>query len=368
MKKKRPLRVLFGTNDIGFRIGLYSKFLQKQYGDKILVHSYVTYKLPKHHYETHFTYEYNNLFAKPVFVRWFLTFYNFLRFFGKYDMFFFFSGETLLTRKLRPLEFRLYKLLGKRIVMSFVGADIRSPKYLQWKNEHIYEFLKGTEVPKKTEPFQDKLIRDSRKYAEKIFVSTPDLLDIIPEAEYFPVMLDFEQFGRDFEAAEPFEKPDDEVWILHAPSEPKTKGSHYIHHIAEELEEKFGKKVRFVMPARNYQPVAAAYSVTRYELFRWYKSCDIVIDQMLIGWYGMQTVEAIASGNRTIVFIDEKLKKQLSPCPSLVVCDLVSLKSVLENLILSEQKKTLNNFQNKSWVEQNHTLVGQASLFDFMIQ
>jgi len=365
--KKKKTRILFGTNDIGFRIGLYTKHIEERFGDQVLVHSYVTYKLPKHHYETQFTYEYANLFAKPLLVRWFLTFYNFLRFFWKYDVFFFLSGETLLTRKLRPFEFRLYKLLGKRVVMSFVGADIRSPKYLQWKNEHLYEFLQGAQEPKKTEPFQDKLIRDARKYAEKIFVSTPDLLDIIPEAEYFPVMLDIEQFRHDFEAAIPFEKPDDEIWILHAPSEPRTKGSGHIHVVLEELEKKHEKKVRFILPARNYQPVAHAYSVTRYELFRWYKSCDIVIDQMLIGWYGMQAVEAIASGKISVVFIDEKLKKYINPCSSLISSDIVSLKSVLVDLI-SEKHKTLMSSQDNNWIEQNHTLKGQASRFDFIVQ
>lgn len=368
MSKKKKTKILFGTNDIGFRIGLYTKHLEERFGDKVLVHSCVTYKLPKYHYETQFTYEYDNLFTKPVLVRWFLTLCNFLRFFWKYDVFFFLSGETLLTRKLRPLEFRLYKLFGKRIVMSFVGADIRSPNYLQWKCEHIYEFLQGTEEPKKTEPFQDKLIRDARKYAEKIFVSTPDLLDIIPEAEYFPVMLDIDQFQRDFEAAEPFEKPDDEIWILHAPSEPRTKGSGHIHLVIEELEKEYENKVRFILPARNYQPVAHAYSVTRYELFRWYKSCDVVIDQMLIGWYGMQTVEAIASGKIAVVFIEDKLKEFIKPMPSLISCDIVSLKSVLENLIVTKVENSMYHSQYPEWVQENHTLQRQASRFDFMIR
>jgi len=365
--KKKKTRILFGTNDIGFRIGLYTKHLEERYGNQVLVHSYVTYKLPKHHYETQFTYEYANLFTKPLLVRWFLTFYNFLRFFWKYDVFFFLSGETLLTRKLRPFEFRLYRLLGKRIVMSFVGADIRSPKYLQWKSEHIFEYLQGTQEPKKTEPFQDKLIRDARKYAEKIFVSTPDLLDIIPEAEYFPVMLDIDQFRRDFEKAEPFDKPDDEIWVLHAPSEPKTKGTSYIHEIILGLEKEYNLKVKFILPALHYRPVANSYSVTRYELLKYYKTCDIIIDQMIIGWYGMQSVEAIASGKISVVFIDEKLKKYINSFPGLISSDIVALKSVLVDLIRAKHKTSTNSLNN-IWIEHNHTLKGQASRFDFMIQ
>lgn len=359
--KKKKTRILFGTNDIGFRIGLYTKHLKERYGDQVLVHSYVTYKLPKNHYETHFTYEYQNLFAKPVLIRWFLTFYNFLRFFWKYDVFFFLSGETLLTRKLRPLEFRLYRLLGKRIVMSFVGADIRSPKYLQWKSEHIYEYLQGTQEPKKTEPFQDKLIRDARKYAEKIFVSTPDLLDIIPEAEYFPVMLDIDQFSHDFEKAEPFDKPDNEIWIMHAPSGPVNKGSEYIHRVLRAFEKETKFNVKIIIPTEHHESDARGYTMTRYDLLRYYKSCDIVIDQMLIGWYGMQSLEALFAGCMVICFIDEKYNTYNATDNPIANCNIENLQEVLNS---SVQNLRIN--KGKDWVILNHVLSVQTKKFDFL--
>lgn len=359
--KKRKLKILFGTNDIGFRIGLYSKYLEEQFGSNVLVHSYVTYKLPKHHYETKFTYEYENLFSKPILVRWFITFYNFLRFFWKYDVFFFLSGETLLTRKLRPLEFRLYKLLGKRIVMLFVGADIRSPKYLQWKSEHIFEYLKGTEEPKKTEPFQDKLIRDARKFAEKIFVSTPDLLDIIPEAEYFPVMLDIEQFSRDLEAAEPFEKPDDEIWILHAPSGPVNKGSKHIHHVLRIFEKESNCKVKLVIPTEHHEAETRSYTLTRYDLLRYYKSCDIVIDQMIIGWYGMQSVEALYAGCKVICYIDEKYFQFLDKDSPIIISSVENLLKTLHGVV-----RQANNKNGSEWIMRNHLIAKQESKFKFL--
>ncbi len=370
MSKIKKTKILFGTNDIGFRIGLYTKHLEERFGDQVLVHSYVTYKLPKHHYETHFTYEYANLFAKPLLLRWFLTFYNFLRFFWKYDVFFFLSGETLLTRKLRPLEFRLYKLLGKRVVMSFVGADIRSPKYLQWKNEHLYEFLQGAQEPKKTEPFQDKLIRDSRKYAEKIFVSTPDLLDIIPEAEYFPVMLDIEQFSRDFEAAVPFEKPDDEIWILHAPSGPVNKGSVHIHRVLREFECECSRKIRLLMPTEELENKIKGYTLTRYELLRYYKSCDIIIDQMIVGWYGMQTIEAVFADKIVFVYIDPALEKFHQPNANIKISNIANLKGKMSEFILlttDENKKCSDNI-SLEWINNNHIIEKHYAKFSFLMQ
>ncbi len=360
MSKRKKTKILFGTNDIGFRIGLYTKHLEERFGDQVLVHSYVTYKLPKHHYETQFTYEYENLFSKPLLVRWFLTFYNFLRFFWRYDVFFFLSGETLLTRKLRPLEFRLYKLLGKRVVMSFVGADIRSPKYLQWKNDHIYEYLQGAVEPKKTEPFQDKLIRDARKFAEKIFVSTPDLLDIIPEAEFFPVMLDIDQFQRDFEAAEPFDKPDDEIWILHAPSGPVNKGSMHIHSVLRTFEKECSKKVRLIIPTEHRESETRNYTLTRYDLLRYYKSCDIVIDQMVVGWYGMQSLEALYAGCSVLCFIEDKYRSFASPDFPIIHCNMNNLLSMLHTAVGRK-----GNESGRDWLKHNHQLTGR-NYFNFL--
>lgn len=108
-----------------------------------------------------------------------------------YDLDHFFSGETLLTRKLRRFEFRIYKLLGKRIIMHFVGSDIRSPEYLFWKDKNLVEFLNGNRSFPLTMPWQDALIKDSMDFADEILVSTPDLLAIIPSAKYYPVLIDF---------------------------------------------------------------------------------------------------------------------------------------------------------------------------------
>ena len=69
------------------------------------------------------------------------------------------------------------------------------------------------------------------------------------------------------------------------------------------------------------------YSATRYELFSYYKEADIVIDQMIIGWYGLLTVEALAAGNMVVAYIEESLKEQLFPDCPIKIADLNSLES-----------------------------------------
>jgi len=160
----------------------------------------------------------------------------------KYDIFHFLSGETILTRKFRKFELATYKLFGKRIVMHFVGADIRSLPYSIWKNNHMQDFLSNNleKFPPLTEPWQDKLIAESIKYADQIIVSTPDLLKIIPQAKFYPVVIDFDKFISEFGEMNSI-KSKDKISIMHSPSNSSIKGSDIIYSQLANIKNKFAQ-------------------------------------------------------------------------------------------------------------------------------
>src|SRR5262245_62168787 len=115
-----PKRILFAAVDVGYRIEGYTKFIKSNLPDKLKPESLVISMVPEHHYKTAYDHEYN-LFGKFFLYRWAQVMINFLRCLFRYDIFHFISGETLLTRKLRHWELMAYKILGKRVVMHFVG-------------------------------------------------------------------------------------------------------------------------------------------------------------------------------------------------------------------------------------------------------
>ncbi len=199
MKRKK---ILFAAVDIGYRIELYTKFIEEELADKLEAESLAIYVLPSTHYKTSYTYQYN-YHTKSKFFRWYRSLLNFFIFLFKYDIFHFISGETLLTRKLRSFEMFIYWLLKKRVIMQFVGADIRSYKYLEWKDKNIMRYSEGEDLNDKTLAWQKKLISDSQKYANNILVSTPDLLEIIPGAVYYPVVIDVKKFIKELNENKP---------------------------------------------------------------------------------------------------------------------------------------------------------------------
>ena len=238
MKKKR---LLFAAVDIGFRVELYSKFIKEKFGTQLEVESFTKFKLDESHYKTDYTYicpvdKHGKLY---VYLYCFLFFiYSLIR----YDVFHFFSGETILTYKLRRFEFRLYKLFGKRIVMHFVGSDVRNPQYLFWKNKNLINFLNGDKEFPRTLKIQDELIKDSLEFANEILVSTPDLLSIIPSATYFPVLIDLEKFDLEvggLNSMQHLRNHSSAYKILHSPSNARVKGTLFIHNVLNELKLNF---------------------------------------------------------------------------------------------------------------------------------
>ncbi|MBL1280570.1 MAG: hypothetical protein COA33_009870 [Fluviicola sp.] len=352
MSKKT--RILFAAVDIGYRIPHYTRFLEENYGDRVKVESFSKYVLPKEHYKISFTYECPVDKWSPIRVYIYSSFF-FLRALFKYDVFHFFSGETILTRKLRRFELMIYKLLKKKVIMHFVGSDIRSNDYLKDKNEHIIDHLNGKEIKTAISDCQQlKLIADTRKYANKIIVSTPDLLELIPEATYLPVFLDVESLPKT-ESKRSQEKG--KIRILHSPSGTLTKGSKYIHDVLTKILSHRKEEIDLIIPSYNKKGRELNYSFSRYKMIETMDNSHIVIDQMVIGWYGLKTVEALYHGANVVCFI-EKEEFQFDDSP-IIQSDVLNLERVLntliDQLIIENNKKDRLN-TNRKWIDKNHSI------------
>lgn len=329
MTKKK--RILFGAVDIGYRIEHYSKFIKENFDDVLEAESFSKYKLPESHYKTNYTYV-CDVTKESKFKVYVYTFFFFLKALFRYDIFHFLSGETILPWKLRGFELACYKLFGKKIIMHFVGSDIRSEEYLFEKNENLEAFLKGTYQMQSpiSSDIQLKLIQQARKYAHSILVSTPDLLQIIPEAMYLPVFLDPENL--DYEKRSKTSNITGQISILHSPSASRTKGSKYLEQIFVNLENKFGDKIKFITPQKNLNNIQG-YAATRYELLSLMSEADIVIDQLLIGWYGLKAVEALSFNCTVFCFINPLLIDFVQLNDSLKAANILNLEDEITTCI-----------------------------------
>lgn len=234
--------------------------------------------------------------------------------------------------------------------MHFVGSDIRNPAYLS--NQNCSSNIK-TDIQL---DWQKKLVSDSLLFADNILVSTPDLLEIIPKAKYFPISIDINDFFKlwnQYTTADYKFFKSNKVKILHAPSNPPLKGSSIINECISELKRN-GLEFEYIYGPDIKSDSHSTYTVNRYDLFQLYREADIVIDQIIIGWYGQQALEAILSNCITFCFIKQKFTKYLGENQPFKNSTGKSLTKDLEETIrnISIEKEKLA--QNIEWVINKH--------------
>jgi hypothetical protein len=82
---------------------------------------------------------------------------------------------------------------------------------------------------------------------------------------------------------------------------------------------------------------------------------QVVIDQLVIGWYGLQTIEALLTGNQVIVWIPDSLRMYLAEnCPIIHFNQQQALGQAIFKAI--DQKEHYNDFEAEAWVRVNHSI------------
>lgn len=208
------------------------------------------------------------------------------------------------------LDLPLWKTQGKKIVFHYHGDDIRN------KGEGI--------LP--------------RHYSRAVLVSTPDLLAWSPRARWIPNPSDLEKY--------PYIGVDDrerKLRIVHSPSDPKTKGTEYVIRVVEDL------------LAEGYEiELDLVKNMPHHEAVEHYRRADIVVDQLLVGWYGVFAIECMALGKPVCAYIREDLKSYLPDPGPLVATSPRDLKEDLRKLIEDAALRSCIGKTARMFAEQVH--------------
>jgi glycosyltransferase involved in cell wall biosynthesis len=187
-------------------------------------------------------------------------------------------------------------MLGEGINVSllFHGSDIRLPSR-HAKRERWSPFTPGDELT-------DRLETQARRHAElveslqlPVFVSTVDLLDDVPNAQWLPVAIDptpWQQAARPLFAGE---KP----VVAHVPSNAKLKGTEEIDAVLSGLHESGLVEYRRITGVPHEQMASVI------------GDADIVVDQLRIGLYGVAAAEALAAGRIVVSYVGDAVRHQV---------------------------------------------------------
>src|ERR1700733_1018810 len=210
----------------------------------------------------------------------------------KFDVFVFHFGSSLASESLADIP--LLKKMGKAVVFYFHGCDIRQSEATIKK----YKISACNEcLPQRCNRNRD-LARDvAFKYADRIWVSTPDLLEFVPRSELFVQPIDLSVFPYENRGGLPTPAKTEKTRIVHAPSDRALKGTKYIIAAIEALQRE-GLPVELLLLEK----------IPHAELVGKIREADFAVDQLLFGSYGTFSVELMAQGIPTICYLREDVK------------------------------------------------------------
>lgn len=153
-----------------------------------------------------------------------------------------------------------------------------------------------------------------------VFVSTPELVLDVPDAQWLPVVVDPAQWAT---ATPPLSGP--RPVVFHAPTNARSKGTLLIAPALESLD---------AQGVIAYRPASGIRSREMPDLV---KGADIVLDQFRVGSYGVAACEAMAAGRIVVGHISEQVREAATtaagmPLP-IVEADPDSFQDVMRDIV-----------------------------------
>ena len=219
----------------------------------------------------------------------FLMTYTILTKFLDYDVFHF----HCITCTKSGIDILLWKLLGKKVVIHYHGSDIRNKKQ---------KFF--------------------HKFANAWFVSTPDLLTFIPDAEWMPSPIFLEDYPEKI-----INNRSAMQIIMHAPSNTEVKGTRFLEDAMHYIQNHVGCSKLQLITGMPYQ-----------EAIQEYRNATVMVDQLLIGWYGMVALEAMAMKIPVLCYITPGLKLYLPRETALKITDINTIGVDLVELLQNKER------------------------------
>jgi hypothetical protein len=202
----------------------------------------------------------------------------------RYDVFHFNFGQPILALRAGGRVFNelaWLKRRGKTVLVTFQGCDVRpQERCLGCRREDC------AREPSYRLPNAAAMLR----HADRAFYLNPDLRDLLPGAHFLPYA------NVDLQAVRPVPfRESQEIVVAHAPTHRDIKGTAYLIEAVDALRSD-GLPVRLDL----------LEGLTRQEVLTRTAAADVVVDQLIAGWYGGYAVEAMALAKPVLAYVDER--------------------------------------------------------------
>jgi hypothetical protein len=246
--------------------------------------------------------------------------------------------NTLYANPLECFDLRVLRRWGKVIAVTYQGDDARQGDFCKqnYHINHAHEVESGYFSPISDQQ-KRKRITLFDKYADFIYALNPDLLNMLPErAEFLPyASVDLDEWSP-IGVNDNLQCPH----IVHAPSDRLIKGTKYLEHALERLK-KEGLRFKYTI----------VEGMSNHEAKKVYESADLLVDQLLVGWYGALAVELMALGKPVVCYVRESdlthISKEMQQELPIIHATPDSIYKVIKEL-LTVRKPELNAIGERS--------------------
>lgn len=185
----------------------------------------------------------------------------------------------------------LLAVLGKTLAVTWQGDDARQrDRSLELFGISIAGTVIDDYYPPNSDSWKRRAIAAFARHVRLHYALNPDLLHVLPDAARFQPYASFDPAS--VVAAPPSRNNERPLVFLHAPSHRGAKGTEFVLAAAERLK------------ANGYAfELRLVEGLPRADALKAYASADVVIDQLLAGWYGGFGVEAMALGKPVIAYL-----------------------------------------------------------------
>jgi hypothetical protein len=241
-------------------------------------------------------------------------------------------------------DLRWIKKMNKPIFIEWVGSDIRDSDFLAAINPYYkHAFDNGYEC----RPIENG---EHKKMTEQNFHAVGAIPTLCAEmsmylnktlfSSFVPLMqrINVKAFLPQFPSRE-----NNKPLIVHSPSAKITKGSNFIIAAIEELKKDFD--FEFVL----------LHDMKREDVLNIIRKADIFLDQIIIGGYGMASMEAMAFGKPVMCHLLPQVFESGLPqeCP-IVNTNPDNLKEQLIKLLTDAQLRQRTGMMSRAYVEKYH--------------
>ena len=242
-------------------------------------------------------------------------------------------------------DLRAARLLGKKRFVEFWGSDIRIPEIEFADNPHFVRARESGEYECSEGESRENSLRTQRLFSgngARLLMGSPGMDQYICRA-LFPQSLPTAQRVclADYEPAVP-RAGNTRPLVVHTPSAPGAKGTKFVLAAIEKLRGECDFDFKLI------------HGMTPLESREWMSRCDVLVDQLIAGVYGLAAVEGMAFGKPVICYIKPSLKARFPAHLPIIDANPDTVEDVLRALLQDGPRRHAVGAASRAWVEEKH--------------